>query len=340
MAGGRALRRVRPRRPALSGSTRSPARCSSGPAVRARRRRAAALRRGASRAASPDADVVPQSAAAGAATWRPGRCGCSRRASPTSPGSRTGRRPWAGSDAETLEEAKVRGPLLLRSRGRAVTAEDFVQLTHDVAPEAARVHCSPTQQGDGGEGMLVLVVPHVVGRRGGSGAPCGPRAGRERCCDRISDALDERRLVGTRLLVAPPVYVGSDRGGGRAPRERFDADEVRDDVLRAVYGLLDPLTGGPDGTGWPFGRSVQSHEVHAALSRISGVDMAQEITVTLFPADADTGRRGSRCSGWTCRATGWSSPTSTRYGCDESSPRRGPAHTAPAGSHVAGALPR
>ena len=49
-----------------------------------------------------------------------------------------------GADGETLEDAKVRGPMLLRSRGRAVTAEDFEQLARDVAPEAARVHCRPS----------------------------------------------------------------------------------------------------------------------------------------------------------------------------------------------------
>jgi predicted phage baseplate assembly protein len=195
-----------------------------------------------------------------------------------------------GSDAESLEDAKVRGPMLLRARGRAVTADDFVQLARDVAPEAARVHCTPSREGDQGDGVLVLVVPNVAGDEVG-------RLRREELIpdegtlQRIVDALEARRLVGTRVLVAPPQYAGLTVVADVHARERFDADEVHDAVLRALYGLLDPLTGGPDGTGWPFGRSVQSHEVHAALARIPGVDMAQEVSVTLFPADADTGRR-------------------------------------------------
>ncbi|MFZ1412141.1 MAG: putative baseplate assembly protein, partial [Micropruina sp.] len=48
-----------------------------------------------------------------------------------------------GAEAETLSEAKARGPLLLRSRGRAVTAADFEELAQDVAPDAARVKCVP-----------------------------------------------------------------------------------------------------------------------------------------------------------------------------------------------------
>ncbi len=195
-----------------------------------------------------------------------------------------------GADAETLDDAKVRGPMLLRSRGRAVTAEDFIQLAHDTAPEVARVHCAPSREGDRGEGVLVLVVPHVAADDVGRirRADLRPEEGMMR---RISESLDARRLVGTRLLVAPPTYVGLTVVVDVSARERYDPDKVHDDVLRAVYGLFDPLAGGPDGTGWPFGRSVQSHEVHAALARIPGVDMAQEVSVTLFPADADTGRR-------------------------------------------------
>ena len=195
-----------------------------------------------------------------------------------------------GADAETMEEAKVRGPMLLRSRGRAVAAQDFVQLTHDVAPEVARAHCSPSRQDDGGDGVHVLVVPHLVVDEIGRmrRADLIPE---EAVLERITHRLDERRLVGTRVLVSPPVFIGLTIVVDVHAREQLDADQVRDDVLRAMYLLIDPLHGGPDGTGWPFGRSVQSHEVHAALARIPGVDMAQEVTVTLFPADPVAGTR-------------------------------------------------
>ncbi len=194
-----------------------------------------------------------------------------------------------GAEAETLDDAKARGPLLLRSRGRAVTAEDFEQLAHDVAPEAARVSC--VADADQSAGVRVLVVPHVAGDDVG-------RINREDLnphpdtLERISTSLDSRRLVGTRLLVQPPDYTWLTAVVSLSARPRFDRAEVRAEVLRALYRLYDPLSGGPDGTGWPFGRSVQSHEVHAALARIPGVDMSREVRVSLFPAEADTGRRG------------------------------------------------
>ena len=62
-----------------------------------------------------------------------------------------------GARAEDIEDAKLRGPLVLRSRGRAVTAEDYVELTKQVAPEIARVHCLGV---DGG-GVRALSRVHI-----------------------------------------------------------------------------------------------------------------------------------------------------------------------------------
>jgi hypothetical protein len=112
----------------------------------------------------------------------------------------------------------------------------------------------------------------------------------EATLQRITASLDEHRLVGTRLLVAPPEYVWLTAVVSVSARPRFDPDEVHIDVLRAIYRLFHPLDGGPNGTGWPFGRSVQLHEVHAALARIPGVDMAQEVDAAIYPAEPETGQ--------------------------------------------------
>ncbi len=46
-----------------------------------------------------------------------------------------------GVEGESVENAKLRGPLELRASGRAVTAEDFEELARTAAPDAARVRC-------------------------------------------------------------------------------------------------------------------------------------------------------------------------------------------------------
>lgn len=195
-----------------------------------------------------------------------------------------------GAEGETLDDARIRGPLLLRSRGRAVTADDFEQLARDVAPDAARVHCVPEPGQPGG--VRVLVVPQLAGDEVGAVERTHldpPPA----MLHRIAASLDARRLVGTRLIVQPPDYSWLTAVVRVFARSRFDSAEVRLDVLRALYGWFDPLSGGPDGTGWPFGRSVQVHEVNAALARIPGVDMSRDVEVALYPADASH-RRGAQ----------------------------------------------
>ena len=78
-----------------------------------------------------------------------------------------------GVDGETLDAAKVRGPLVLGTRNRAVTARDYEQLAREATPEVARVRCLPvdeagrptTDAAGAAAGVRVLVVPAGVGRR-------------------------------------------------------------------------------------------------------------------------------------------------------------------------------
>jgi predicted phage baseplate assembly protein len=195
-----------------------------------------------------------------------------------------------GADGETAEEAKVRGPLELRASGRAVTADDFEELARAAAPEVARVRCVPASRGDAG--VRLLVVPYVPADSAGRlpyDELASPRAD---LLSALADHLDRRRLVGTRLLVAPPVYQGVTvvaRVVASAADERTRGD-VQAAAVRAVHRHLSPLDGGPDGTGWPFGRPVHDYEVSAVLSRVPGVELVEE--VILFPAAPQTGRRG------------------------------------------------
>jgi predicted phage baseplate assembly protein len=191
-----------------------------------------------------------------------------------------------GAEAETLEDAKTRGPLLLRSQGRAVTAVDFEQLARHVAPEIARAHCVVEE----GSGVMVLVVPHVASDDIGRIARADHLRPPQQVIERINNEIEQRRLVGIQVAAHPPEYRWLTVIVSLSSRPRFDPEEVRTDVLRALYRLYHPLMGGPDGTGWPFGRSAQSYEVYAALARIPGVDLSRNVRVELRPADAEDGR--------------------------------------------------
>jgi predicted phage baseplate assembly protein len=199
------------------------------------------------------------------------------------------RRAQHGADGESIEQAKVRGPILLRSRSRAVTVEDFETISCEAAPEVTRVRCLPA----GAEGVepgsvKVLVVPAATADRGR--LVLGDLVPSEDTLRRVAERLDEVRLIGTRVVVEPPMYRGITVVAQLVARPRMRADKVQAEAVEALYRFLNPLTGGPDGAGWPFGRAVHSGEVFGVLQKVDGVDVVED--VRLFSANPVTGERG------------------------------------------------
>ena len=195
-----------------------------------------------------------------------------------------------GVEGETLEEAKKRGPLLLRTRNRAVTAEDYELLAREAAPEAARIRCVPAGMADVEAGAVkVLVTPAAPVVNGRINFP--DLVPSEQMLARIATRLDQVRLVGTRVMVEPPLYRGVTVVARVVARPRVNAARMREAALLALYEFLNPLTGGgPDQTGWPYGRPVQAGDIFAVLQRVRGVDLIED--VRLFTANPVTGERG------------------------------------------------
>jgi predicted phage baseplate assembly protein len=201
----------------------------------------------------------------------------------------TNRKPAIGGvDAESVDEARVRGPLQLRTRSRAVTAEDFELLTREAAPEVARVRCVPAASAVDAGHVTVCIVP------------AAPRPdGRLRFEDllpvdttleAIAARLDAARVIGSDVHVEPPTYQGVTVVARLRASARADADRVRSDAVDALHRYFDPLVGGPDGRGWPWGRPAQSGDAFGVLQRIVGVDVVED--VRLFGANPVTGERG------------------------------------------------
>ncbi|MFF0559915.1 putative baseplate assembly protein [Streptomyces sp. NPDC004266] len=195
-----------------------------------------------------------------------------------------------GVDGETVEEAKSRAPITLRAQERAVTARDYEELARRAAPEAARISCLAADAAEAGENAVrVLVVPQAVPDRGGR-LRFEQLVPGDELLARVTGFLDERRPLGTRLAVGPPFYQGVTVVATLHSFRAAEAERVRAEALDALYAYLDPLTGGAHGEGWPFGRPLRAGEVFAALQRVPGVELVDE--VLLHPADPLTGRRG------------------------------------------------
>ena len=75
---------------------------------------------------------------------------CSRARSPASTRSPTPTPAVGGVDAEQLEHARERASMEIRSRYRAVTAEDFEFMAGEASPRVARAVCIPPREGGAG----------------------------------------------------------------------------------------------------------------------------------------------------------------------------------------------
>jgi predicted phage baseplate assembly protein len=187
-----------------------------------------------------------------------------------------------GGDGETMENAKVRGPITLRTRHRAVTRGDFERLAEASTSEVARAHCVPAGE-DNVEsgGVRVLIVPQVEDGEHGS-LDFGQLLPSEAVLETVRDFLDERRVVGTRVAVESAAYVPISIIARMRAKPRYDVRKLENAALAALYSYFHPVHGGPDGDGWPFGRAVAPGEAYAILNRVPGVEAVED--VRLYPA--------------------------------------------------------
>jgi predicted phage baseplate assembly protein len=194
-----------------------------------------------------------------------------------------------GVDGESIDEAKIRGPIVLRTLGRAVTAEDYEQLAKEAAPEAARVKAVPATTPEEAGGVRVLLVPAAADDEDGH-LPFEQLVPPGDMLSAVASHLDMRRTIGARVLVEPPSYQGVTVVAMMRARPWADPARLQRSAMGALYGYLHPISGGMDGTGWPFGRPVHMGEIYALLQRLPGAELVED--VRLFAANPLTGERG------------------------------------------------
>lgn len=195
-----------------------------------------------------------------------------------------------------LTEAVRDVVLQLRTRHRAVTSEDYEDLVlaefgeHTNHEErVARARCVPrrnladqrNQDTNAPGHMSVIIVPVPTSQD----AKPVPGA---KLIKAITDYLEPRRLLTTRLHIVEPQYVGV--GVRLTLHLESDApDTVKDDALASLADFFDPVH---PTRGWPFGRNVYVSEVYELLDKLEGVDFvtkpddaAEELVLSFDPKD-------------------------------------------------------
>lgn len=183
-----------------------------------------------------------------------------------------------GADAESLEDAVIRVPALLRTRDRAVTPEDFEVLTLQAARGAVMRACClpPTVSQDAGK-VRLLVVPaantDAIANEVGMEPELFNLSNQLR--NQILAYLDERRLLGIQVQLQTPEYVGVTVQTEVALEPEYNHPNAQLEILRklriALYRFLNPITGGLDGKGWTFGRPLYPSDIVNLFQQFSVV---------------------------------------------------------------------
>jgi predicted phage baseplate assembly protein len=177
-----------------------------------------------------------------------------------------------GVDAETVEVGRQRAEMELRTRDRAVTAQDFEFLAGEASPRVARARCGRPMAG---RAIPLYVLPAVPER-----LPEPPRAltideltPDKEVLAQVRAYLDERRVLGTSVDVQP-VRLRGVQVAVNARVDRFaDPSRVEHEIRRALYRYVNPFGGSLEGDseGWAFGRAVTDGELRAVVHAVPGV---------------------------------------------------------------------
>lgn len=95
----------------------------------------------------------------------------------------------------------------------------------------------------------------------------------------VRDYLDLRRMICMRLEVVGPSYVSISVQAKVTVAVGVSAVATRSAILTVLDTFLDPLQGGPQGLGWPFGRSVYRAEILEKIAAVPGVDFITGLTL-------------------------------------------------------------
>jgi predicted phage baseplate assembly protein len=190
-----------------------------------------------------------------------------------------------GVDAETVDNAKLRGPMTLRTGQRAVTAEDHERLTLEASPNVARARCLPPTSAGGP--VRILVVPKV--EKTPDMLRLDDFALTTDLVSTVGQHLDRRRVIGTSIEIGTPYYQGVTVAALVKALPGRPTTLVRQRAIDALYGFVNPVTGGAEGTGWPFDTDLNAATLYQLLAGVEGVDRVEE--VLFFEYDLRNGTR-------------------------------------------------
>jgi predicted phage baseplate assembly protein len=209
-------------------------------------------------------------------------------------------RATGGRDQETLDEVKLRAQRELQAQKRAVTAQDFEQLTLDFSRSIARVKCiTPKLDQNRGELGIVemLVIPAVTDSL--AVGDVSRLYVNQTFIEELSAYLDQFRLLTTHVRVKEPEYLGIKVNVKIVVDDYSNPSTVLTRVQHHLANFLNPLVPFPEveerdqlqdagWSGWPFGKSLFAAEIYSLVQRVPGVKYVIDADIYSRPVTPKT----------------------------------------------------
>lgn len=195
-----------------------------------------------------------------------------------------------GTNVFTISEGLSRGLQLYKETFRATTAADYEYLIKELfnqefafrknQEQVARVKCLAQQNQDT---IYLMIIPDPLSVEIIGSPPDDfieyPQPS-EQLLQRVRTFLQERRLLTVRLFVEGPTYQEVQIEVVLFRKENTNRDIVKQTVEKGIKAYLNPITGGPDNSGWPFGRPLYKSELYQIIEGMEGVEYVETITLS------------------------------------------------------------
>ncbi len=197
-----------------------------------------------------------------------------------------------GVDPQSVESARQRSALEIRTRYRAVTAEDYEFLASQATPRVARA----LRVDDERPGVTLRILPRVdPADRPLTIEELTPDEG---LLEEVERYLDARKLLGTPVRLEPMRFRAVSVVVNLEVSLRADVQRIERRVRHSLYTYLNPIIGGSPGvrgTGWPHGRSLHQGELFAIMHEFDAVELVK--ILRLYEMNLHTGEQAANAAG-------------------------------------------
>lgn len=180
-----------------------------------------------------------------------------------------------GADIETIENAMERAPHAIKNRNRAITVEDFEQITLQASRGIARAKCLPNFENSTNfkpGWVTLIVIPQSSDDK--------PKLSLQ-LKKQVEDYLNMYSANTSILQVIEPIYLEVSVEASIFTISAEVIPDIEKEFFLRIKKFLHPITGSYDGKGWEFGRAPCFSDFYALLEKIDGVDYVENVEINL-----------------------------------------------------------